>query len=61
MKLGIISDAHHYFDAQGQLCTLAPLAKQFEQWASLFEHVVVCAPLRSGLPPPMCSPYNATT
>ncbi|MBP7997647.1 MAG: glycosyltransferase family 4 protein [Chloroflexi bacterium] len=60
MKLGIISDAHHYFDAQGRLCTLTPLAKQFEQWTTLFKEVIVCAPLRSGDPPPMCSAYNAS-
>lgn len=59
MRLGIISDAYHYFDAQGQLCTLTPLAKQFEQWASLFEHITVCAPLCPGPPPLMCSPYDA--
>lgn len=48
MRLGIISDAHHYQDANGQLYTLTLLARQFEQWAALFDEVVVCAPLLSG-------------
>lgn len=59
MKLGIISDAHHYWDARGRLCVLGPVARQFEQWAQLFEHVTVCAPLARGMPPATHSPYEA--
>lgn len=57
MRLGIISDAHHYYDESGRLCTWAPLARQFEQWAGLFEEVLVCAPLLVGPPPETHSPY----
>ena len=60
MKLGIISDAHHYWDARGRLCVLGPVARQFEQWAQLFEHVTVCAPLARGMPPATHSPYEAS-
>jgi glycosyltransferase involved in cell wall biosynthesis len=60
MRLGIISDAHHYFDAEGKLYTLTPLARQFEQWAGLFNEVIICAPLLSGPPSNAASPYLAT-
>lgn len=60
MKLGIISDAHHYYDSAGQLHVLEIVARQFEQWAVLFDEVVVCAPLMSGQPPATHSPYRAT-
>jgi glycosyltransferase involved in cell wall biosynthesis len=52
MKLGIISDAHHYYNAAQELCTLTPLARQFEQWARMFDSVLICAPLLPGDPPP---------
>ena len=58
MKLGIISDAQHYYDHNGRLCTLSQLSKQFEQWAELFEEVIICAPLKYGLPPPLFNNYN---
>ena len=57
MRLGIISDAHHYYDQSGKLCTLTLLARQFEQWAELFEEVIICAPLLAGSPPATHSPY----
>jgi glycosyltransferase involved in cell wall biosynthesis len=60
VKLGIISDASHTWDAHGRLCVLSPVARQFEQWAQLFEEVTVCAPLVRGLPSPTSSPYRAT-
>ena len=60
MKLGIISDAHHYWDARGRLCVLSPVARQFEQWAQLFDEVIVCAPLVRGMPLPRASPYEAS-
>ena len=59
MNLGIISDAHHYWDARGRLCVLGPVARQFEQWARLFDRVTVCAPLARGLPPATHSAYEA--
>ena len=58
LKLGIISDAYHYYDLHGNLCTLTLLAHQFEQWADLFEDVLICAPLLHGLPPATHTPYN---
>lgn len=60
MRLGIISDAHHYIDAKGKLYTLTPLARQFEQWAALFNEVIICAPLLCGSPTNVDSPYLAT-
>jgi glycosyltransferase involved in cell wall biosynthesis len=59
MRLGIISDVHHYYDQNGQLCTLSLVAQQFEQWAMLFDQVIVCAPLMSGFPPITHRPYSA--
>lgn len=38
---------------------LSPVARQFEQWAQLFDDVTVCAPLARGLPPPSSSAYVA--
>jgi glycosyltransferase involved in cell wall biosynthesis len=60
VKLGIISDAHHFWDARGRLCVLSPVARQFEQWAQMFDQVVICAPLARGLPPPTSTPYEAS-
>lgn len=60
MKLGIISDAHHYYNTEGKLCTLSLLARQFEQWAAIFDQVIICAPLLPGLPPSMISPYSVS-
>lgn len=57
MRLGIVSDAHHYFDQSNRLCTLSLLARQFEQWAGLFEEVIICAPLLPGVPPETHTPY----
>lgn len=59
MRLGIFSDAQHFLDAEGRLCTLTPLARQLEQWASMFDEVVVCAPLHPGPPGPLQTPYRA--
>jgi glycosyltransferase involved in cell wall biosynthesis len=58
-RLAIISDAHHYRDGEGRLCTLTPLARQFEKWAEMFEEVIVCAPLLPGPPTAMHGPYRA--
>jgi glycosyltransferase involved in cell wall biosynthesis len=58
MRLGIISDAHHYYNSQKELCTLTPLSKQFEQWASMFESVLICAPLIDKDMPSTCTPYS---
>jgi glycosyltransferase involved in cell wall biosynthesis len=58
MKLGIISDAHHYYNDQGELGTLSLLARQFEQWADIFDQVVICAPLISGPPRGTYKPYE---
>lgn len=60
MKLGIISDAQHYYTANGQLCALEIVVRQFEQWAALFDEVIVCAPLMMGLPPGTHSLYRTT-
>lgn len=61
MKLGIISDCHHYYDSLGRLCTLTPVARQFERWAQMFESVTICAPLLPGTPTPSHqSAYEAT-
>jgi glycosyltransferase involved in cell wall biosynthesis len=60
VKVGIVSDAHHYRDRTGALVALAPLVRQFEQWALLFNEIVVCAPLVSGPPPATHVPYRAS-
>ena len=38
---------------------LSAVARQFEQWAQMFDEVIVCAPLLPGMPPPVASPYDA--
>lgn len=60
MRLGIISDAHHYLGADGRLYTLSPLARQFDQWAQMFDLVTICAPLLPGIPRATHSPYAAS-
>lgn len=51
MKLGIISDCHHYYNETGELCSLTPVVLQFEIWAQMFDQVIICAPLLSSMPP----------
>jgi glycosyltransferase involved in cell wall biosynthesis len=58
VRLGIVSDAYHYLDDEGRLCTLTLLARQFEQWAALFDEIIVCAPMLAGPPPATHSPYR---
>lgn len=58
MRLGIISDSHHYYDQTGDLHNLTVLTRQFGCWANLFEEVVICAPLLPGSPPVSHSPYQ---
>lgn len=58
MRLGIISDSHHYYDAKGQLYNLTVLTRQFGCWANLFDEVFVCAPLLADSPPASHSPYQ---
>jgi glycosyltransferase involved in cell wall biosynthesis len=57
LKLGIISDARHYYDREGKLYALSILTRQFEQWARLFSEVTICAPLIEGAPPNTHSCY----
>lgn len=61
MRLGIISDAHHYYNSDDLLCTLSLLARQFEQWAEIFDKVTVCAPLLQGPPPSLFTPYATSS
>ncbi len=58
MRLGIISDAPHYYDKAGRLNTLTLVARQFEQWAEMFYEVIICAPLWEGVSPSTHSPYQ---
>lgn len=58
MRLGIISDSHHYYDTEGHLCNLTVLTRQFGCWSNLFAEVVICAPLLPGSPPISHSPYQ---
>lgn len=58
MRLGIISDASHFYDETRRLCTLTLVARQFEKWAEMFDEVVVCAPLWEGKLPSTHSPYH---
>ncbi|MDX1435522.1 MAG: glycosyltransferase [Anaerolineales bacterium] len=59
MRLGIISDSHHYQDQDGRIYNLSILKAQFEQLAGLFDTVLVCAPLIPGDPPASHSEYVA--
>lgn len=58
MRLGIISDSHHYYDEEGRLYNLTVLTRQFGCWADLFDELVICAPLLPGTPPVSHSPYS---
>lgn len=60
MRLGIISDSFHYYDAHKRLYNLTVLREQFECWTNLFDEVFICAPLLSGSPPVTHTPYART-
>lgn len=52
LRLGVISDSLHGYDAEGRLHNHnAGLRAQLDCWARLFERVVICAPLVEGEPP----------
>ncbi|HEU4753351.1 MAG TPA: hypothetical protein VFU47_09610, partial [Armatimonadota bacterium] len=57
MRLAIIGDTRHSYDASGRLHTLAPLARQLEPWLQAFESVVYCGTLHPGSPPSTHAPY----
>ena len=59
MKLAIIGDTRHYVDEKGRLCALTPVVTQLDLWAELFDEVIICAPLLSGFPPPIYTPYRS--
>ena len=57
--LGIISDADHYYDHNGNLCTYPLLAKQFDSIAKNYHKVIICTPcLYNGLPGEIFSNYK---
>jgi glycosyltransferase involved in cell wall biosynthesis len=61
MKLGIISDCHHYYNEAGKLCSLTSVVWQFEKWAQMFDEVIICAPFLYGTPPVTYqTPYKAS-
>lgn len=59
MRVGIVSDSHHYRTPDGRLWNLGILKRQFECWAALFDEVVICAPLLEGPVPATHSPYES--
>jgi glycosyltransferase involved in cell wall biosynthesis len=58
MRLAVVGDTRHFLDHEDRLCTLDGVASQLEQWAALFDELVLVAPLHSGPPPPGFRPYR---
>jgi glycosyltransferase involved in cell wall biosynthesis len=59
VRLAVIGDTQHHWDADGRLCALEPVVNQFDRWAELFDEVVLCAPLEPGPPPAGFAPYRS--
>lgn len=59
LRVAVIGDTPHYRDAEGRLCSLEPIVMQLDRWASLFDELVVCAPLEPGPVPVGFGPYSA--
>jgi len=57
MRLAVIGDTQHYRDQAGRLCALEPVVNQLDRWATMFDEVVLCAPLDDGPPPAGYAPY----
>ena len=60
MRLGVIADTRHHRDGAGRLCTIEPVAAQLEQFAAMFDEVVLLVPLWPGPPPAGFRPYRCT-
>ncbi|MGN6696405.1 MAG: glycosyltransferase [Aquihabitans sp.] len=58
-SLAVIADLPHHRDDGGRLHGLAPVVAQLDQWAGLFERIVVCSPLLPGPPPAGFAPYRS--
>ena len=59
LKLGVIGDTRHHLDAAGRLSTHDAVASQLEQWASMFDEVILLVPLWPGPPPPGFRAYRS--
>jgi glycosyltransferase involved in cell wall biosynthesis len=60
-SLAVIADLPHHRDDGGRLHGLAPVVAQLDEWAALFERIVVCSPLLPGPPPAGFAPYRSET
>lgn len=58
-SLAVIADLPHHRDAEGRLYGLEPVVAQLDQWATLFERVVIGSPLLPGPPPAGFAPYRS--
>lgn len=57
MRLCVVGDTRHSWDAEGRLCTLSPVVRQLHPWLERFEEVVYCGTAMAGPPPPNHEPY----
>jgi glycosyltransferase involved in cell wall biosynthesis len=61
VKLAIIGDTRHSWDAAGRLCTLSPVVRQLTPWLERFDRAIFCGTLAPGPPPPTHEPYPVQT
>jgi glycosyltransferase involved in cell wall biosynthesis len=57
MKLGVPTICSHIFH-QGQWWSYEPFVLEMNEWAQIFEKLILAAPLESGPPPPFWAPYR---
>lgn len=60
-SLAVIADLPHHRDVDGRLHGLEPVVAQLDQWAALFERLVICSPLLPGPPPAGFAAYRSSS
>ncbi|HWJ96542.1 MAG TPA: glycosyltransferase [Acidimicrobiales bacterium] len=59
-SLAVIADLPHHRDAAGRLYGLEPVVAQLDEWAALFDRLVICSPVLPGAPPAGFAPYRSS-
>jgi len=60
VRIAVVGDTRHHLGPDGRPCAHDAVASQLEQWAALFDDVVLCVPVHGGEPPPAFRPYRST-
>lgn len=57
LTLGIVTDIHHWRDAEGRLCSFGPYVREIDIWNRIFGKTVIAGGVGKGPMPDFCLPY----